>query len=275
MIALKKQFLICLPIILFLLITSSHALAASKAISSSHVTPEKPLNTLFQSVKNFYVEVETGASVSTNNITFKPDNSSPYETWYTPESGWPHTNMGTRPLYGIIFGYRLNSTISFDIDYLYRSNFKWATEATYDLADMITDRKKTIYGISAQTLMFNTRLAAGEWNHLTPYVSFGVGAAFNKTEGLRNIEPVDNDLINTLDGSRTNNFSWQVGLGLYYGFTPNWNIDFAYHLRDIGPLETGHNKKCYHSVIGNSLAQPFVTDRVYLNEVSVGIRYQF
>ena len=221
-------------------------------------------------LQNFYAEIKTGPSVSSDNTKFEPDTGSGHNAmWIVPDNGFNDASMGTEPLYGAVLGYQLNPNIGFDVDYIYRTHFSWSQQYSFTSENPSLSREKVIDNISVQTWMLNTNFSPITWNHFTPYVSIGAGLAVNKTYGMRNIDLDTRGLANRLDGETDENFSWQAGLGFNYWMSPNWKLDLAYHFRDIGEIETGHND----TMSGNTI-DPFKAKHVHLNEFSLGLGYQ-
>lgn len=107
-----------------------------------------------------------------------------------------------------------------------------------------------------------------------PYVSVGIGAAFNKTSKLRNTDPDTPTFLETLKGKSKVSFAWQTGVGLDYYFASHWWLELGYRFVDAGRVETSSTVSGT-DVSGEDEVNPFFVNHLHLHEILLTIGYQF
>lgn len=258
-----------------LLITSGTLFAASTESRFSEIK------------KNTYIGVNAGYSISTP-MNFQPDYdyNSKRAIWFAFEHAQFNSDMNTSPLYGAFIGYSFNPNISFDVAYDYRNQFKWDKVSDLYMPNnpnaeltAVGDRWRA-KDIKIQTLLFGVNLKpCVNWGGVTPYVTGGIGAAWNRIGSFENNDiPFDHVIRETYDthvkGKTTSNFAWKVGGGVNYAMPCYQRLLFTlgYQFVDVGTLKTGTH--FYDSVQNfHDTINPFKANHVQLHEVFLAASY--
>jgi opacity protein-like surface antigen len=159
---------------------------------------------------------------------------------------------------GYDFGVKFDVPVRVELEYAYRGENKESWNTTSG-ADSLEGSMK----VHAQTLFVNAYYDFKNDTAFTPYVGFGIGAAFLDTKNSI-------DLVyggNTYDASASNtetNFAWNVGAGVAYELTKSWDIDFGYRFVDMGQAEGGKINGAVHGEAD-----------VTAHEFALGLRYTF
>ena len=152
---------------------------------------------------------------------------------------------------GYDFRQKYNTPIRAEMEYAVLSKAKRSGESLGNPAS---------YSQRAQTLFLNAYYDIDTGTKFTPYVGAGMGMAFVKTKAY--YEPV------TYDSRTSNNFAWNLGLGLAYEITRNVKLDAGYRFVDLGKAGTnwtahGGGQERFHS------------GRMQQHQFSVGVRIGF
>lgn len=230
--------------------------------------------------KNFFIGVDGGYSLSLNSTNFSPYNSSnigAYESIISiPGNTTFQHDIGNSGMIGGFLGYRVNENLSFNINYDYRGWFSWQVPTNASLSSNINDLLYYVKDISIQTLFYNFVLTPSQdWEpsgRIRPYVSGGLGMAFNHVGTLSSVDLMDTTMTNSIEGSSITSFAWNVGIGAEYLITPNLTYTLGYRFVEAGSLETSNT--LYNSN-GNYEVNPFKASPVLLNEIITGLRWQF
>lgn len=231
-----------------------------------------------------YLGVEGGFSISTA-MNFQPDYSErTHAAWGVLEYGVFNSDMNTSEVVGGLIGYKVNPNIAIELNYDYRGNFEWQRDAPLPYTQPLTNigETYTAHDIQIQTLFVGVNLnPAQHWNHVTPYVSIGVGAAWNTIGSLENSDVASPfrgitqtyDLV--LGGQTTTNFAWRAGIGVDYQcpWQKQLHINLNYRFTDVGTLQTGINLRRNDG--STDTINPFRASHVQLNDIILGLNYHF
>jgi opacity protein-like surface antigen len=91
-----------------------------------------------------------------------------------------------------------------------------------------------------QTLFLNFFYDFDTGTPFTPYIGYGVGAAFIKAKGSMKVSYSNNEP--GFDGSASNsqsNFAFNLAAGIGYDFNENLTFDLGYRYLDLGKVDTG------------------------------------
>lgn len=231
----------------------------------------------------FYLGIEGGNSISTNTH-FQPTITYPSSQVFiftNPENTDWTRDISAAGLGGVFVGYKWNQNVAVQFDYSYRGNYNWntlVTEADSVFAPSIYYRFKA-GNIQIQTFLIDLSLKPSvNWGGLVPYIKMGIGASYNKNNGLLVINiPVGGNALSEnslVTGKYNTNVAWNAGLGADYYFNNQFSISFGYRFVDAGKLSTGSN--FVNALTGlASTVSPFEAQHIYLNEVLFTATYHF
>lgn len=197
----------------------------------------------------------------------------------------PSSNKGPRPINNInvkdkdtVGGFRLAYGLAFpvashqlrgEVEYGYNAKAKLNGAFNYNLATdtnkFPTQRIGIHSNIKTQTLMINAYFDFNTGTDFTPYVGAGLGMAQVKTSGSANF-----DTNNFSLSDKSDNFAWNVGVGVAYAINTNVAIDASYRYTDYGKVKATDASPLFTG-INNTRTQ----SKVKSNEFNLGIRYTF
>lgn len=160
---------------------------------------------------------------------------------------------------GIGLGYSFNSNLRAEIEYFYRTDFKYSTQTTDGIANA-NQKLKT------QTLMAQVFYDFANNSPLTPYVFAGAGMAHHKTKA--NAELIVAPFYTYQGSSENTEFAWNVGLGTGYTVTDRISLDFMYRYISLGEAEWENNR-----TDGGDQGGSFAD--ITANEFLLAVRYSF
>lgn len=237
---------------LFMLKKYSLLIAGITCISS-------PSFALDNNHSGFYITGKVGASVLQEKNQryigryekYDYSNDSYYNSSYNSQSSGTHTNarLGGGIAIGYNFDNRFNVPVRAEIDVMARmrdsSNYfsdrqtykyYWIAKTTYD---QHVDNK-----VQLNTFMFNAFYDFKNKSPFTPYLMAGAGlASFKHTSILSTsstIYDTSDEAVDYRDVSRTrrshtaNNFAWNVGAGVKYKISENFDFDLSYRYLGAG-----------------------------------------
>lgn len=229
---------------------------------------------------NLYIGIDGGYSMSLNSTNFTP-----YNGGAVPSSGAIisvpgnttfQRDVGDAGMIGAFIGYRVDDNLSFNLNYDYRSGFGWQVPTNAALTSGINDLVDYVNNIRIQTLFVNFVLNpdkdTGGWGKLTPYVTAGLGVAFNSTGTLHSVDLLDQTIYSNISGASVVNFAWNAGLGVDYALTKKLHYTLGYRFVNSGALQTSGDLV---NPLGSFTTNPFKANRVLLNEVITGLKWQF
>jgi len=177
----------------------------------------------------------------------------------------------------IAYGWALESLpVRAELEYTFRgkADANGTTNRAYfnGLGDVYT------YGtadatVKSQSLMANVYYDFKNTSDFTPYVSAGVGAAFNKLD----VTEYQTDL----DGSASANdkktdFAWSIGAGVSYALDKDLDLDLGYRYVDLGKVNA--STVAPWTFTGTNISGVTVSDyeaKLKSHDFSIGLRYKF
>ena len=126
--------------------------------------------------------------------------------------------------YGIDLSKVYNLPIRTEIEY--STLGKSTTNGLYNAGEDAASFTNTV---RSQTLFLNGYYDFKNTSKFTPYLTAGLGMAFNKVNNTTHYD--DEDVTNKLN---SNNFAWNVGAGVAYEFMPNTSLDLSYRFVNAG-----------------------------------------
>lgn len=99
---------------------------------------------------------------------------------------------------------------------------------------------------------------------IAPYVMGGIGLAQNK------FKYNDSLLDNSANFKKTNEFAYQLGLGAYYKFAGNYDLDFSYRL-----MKKGNKKHKYTAIPATGVTDAFTFKQQFNHTFLIGFKYKF
>lgn len=182
-----------------------------------------------------------------------------------------HYGIGDTAFAGGGVGYQFNNWLRADLtgEYRIQSNYRagmayygfWANPPVFG-ADQ--------YNASLSTALFmaNGYVDLGTWYGLTPFVGFGVGAAFHNFQGLTDYA-VGVAGMGVARDTNVTNFAWSAMAGVAFNVTPNFKVEVGYRYLDMGRITS-------NPIVCSDIASCFGerhSFNVASNDVRIGFRY--
>lgn len=234
----------------------------------------------------WYVGVEGGMALSTK-MDFAPDYSKApgnvdfkYPTYQNPNF-W-RANMGSAPMAGAKVGYFIDPQFALELGYTFRGNFEFNRAASLPTGTWYTEATNTgVHAIDSHAIMLNARFfPCLDWGRVKPFVNVGGGLAINQVGHVVEKTLSDSNPSPMYDESSKKNtpsFAWQAGFGFDYIFCKHVFLTVAYRFVDIGKIKSGNRIEVStydESQVGASIT-PLLQKNAFVNEVYVGLNYQF
>lgn len=207
--------------------------------------------------KNYYFQLNTGISHSLNST-----------------NDFAGVDLNNSGIYGFAVGSKINDAFSADISMDYRPSFSknYSTSATYE--GINTTSNKNIKVKSFVTMINGYYNITTIDNNITPYITFGMGIANNKTNQFT-IDSVNSegDTGSTIysKGKRTN-FAWKIGAGTKFALNSQFDLDLRYQYADLGKFTTG-NTESFDGGAYESTRQ--LKGNLTSHELIIGLGYKF
>jgi opacity protein-like surface antigen len=185
-------------------------------------------------------------------------------------------NVSDAALFGFGLGYEFNSWLRFDVTGEYR------TQAAFKATGRYTEFcpgggycfDVTSGNYSSAVFLANAYLDLGTWWCLTPYVGFGLGGAYNMTNGMQDLGLQNSGSPGFgLGGSQSNlNFAWDVQLGLTYNVTDNFKVDLSWRYLNLGSPQTA-TVQCFNT--GSCPGAYYTLRDMTSQDFRIGFRWMF
>jgi opacity protein-like surface antigen len=202
--------------------------------------------------RDFYISGKLGSSL----ISF--DDSKYYSQIAGDQSSeYDRTHDDSNFLGTFSLGYRVNSLFRTELEYAYRSDFKYVKNPTNTGIANASQTSKI------QTLMLQGFYDIDISSKFTPYLLVGLGLAHHDFDFYaRTI------LGGTVYSGNTSNteLAWNIGLGVSYPISENIDLDLSYRY-----ISLGNAKWESHAVGDRGYGDADFTS----NEFLLGIRYSF
>lgn len=235
---------------------------------------------------NWDIGIEGGFSL-TGEANFYPELTAagvinPLVTIAVPSNtDWNH-NFGYSGVGGVFAGYKVNQNVALQLGYRYRGGYDWQVHAAYADSN-VTRSTYAINDITVQTVLFDVQLSPTSCcnSAVVPYVQAGIGYAHNNLGDIRTTFyefGAANDQFQIINGATTNNFAWDLGLGVNYHFTPNLFFRLGYSFTDFGSVKSGNHETFHVEGTVNNLEAtvvPFKADHLFAHEGTAGVGITF
>jgi opacity protein-like surface antigen len=182
------------------------------------------------------------------------------------------------PTGSVALGVNLNEKFRAESAVQYRGNYVYTEPTRFG-----TNSKQKI---SSTAILLNGYLMPYTGSRLTPYLTAGIGTAFNKAGDF-----IDGQTSTDTDtgapyhdkqfGKMISTLTWQAGLGATFALSKNVLLDFNYKYVYLGkfknmPIETDGQSSRYGPT-GSSvfLNVPTVKGKAKMNEFTLGVAYKF
>ena len=108
-------------------------------------------------------------------------------------------------------------------------------------ADVETENQYAYsYSVQSHQLLAEAKLLYNNWNQYHPYLSAGIGGAWNNAKRFNvNIEPPFTTYSNQFSNHSSSSFSYAVGLGIDMNFSKKTRLGIGYRFTDFGSASTG------------------------------------
>jgi opacity protein-like surface antigen len=240
-------------------------LAASTAFADAHYNHynnySKPKNATATTA------TDTSASqIDNNNYYIRADAGASFARPISDKIVYFSCNTKTAPVINIGFGKSFTKYIRADITGSYREFKINNSSALVNNITFISNQK-----IKSSNLMLNGYYDVSNSSIFTPYLSVGIGAAYNHANSLTTSAPSISYNGNWPD-KNTTNFAWQAGGGISAKVNQKFDLDLSYRFLDLGKVKTKQGTE----VVGASReVAPAGNAKLRTNEVMLGIRYSF
>ena len=126
------------------------------------------------------------------------------------------------------------------------------------------------YSQRAQTLFLNAFYDIDTGTKFTPYVGAGIGVAFVKADGsLDFTSMVPPRGVRSYDSRTSNNFAWNLGIGVAYEITRCVKLDVGYRFVNLGKASTNWTD------IDGDWQERAGSGRMQQHQISAGVRISF
>ena len=240
--------------------------------------PPPPIEPI--SYSGWYLRGDVGVGASQS-----PDLRSSFDAGFeVPSPHFDQQSLGDAAFAGAGIGYQFNSWIRFDITGEYRTALSLSSVQSYDCsafgcADAFGNtRAFDKYSGTVQSIvaLLNASIDIGTWYGITPFVTAGVGGAFNHVSSITDVG------VNGPGGFGVGGFgfsrahddtdlAWAVGAGLSYAVTPNLKLELAYRYLDMGTIRTGQIACQNTGACGNEVQRISLSSQ----DVKLGMRWMF
>lgn len=141
------------------------------------------------------------------------------------------------------------------------------TGVIWDDADPSFDNYEYHYNIQHTHLAVQGKLLGELAQGWIPWVSVGLGLAWNNSHDFKNSPLIDEAVSTPNFGSNTEtSFTYTVGLGLQKAFTDHWQVGMSYQFADWG-------KSQLDRAAGQTLSSGLELDHLYTNGVLFNLTY--
>lgn len=183
------------------------------------------------------------------------------------------TTGGVRLAYGVIFPVA-NQQLRGELEYGYNGRSKLSDNYDYIISNTpIYANNPVNLGITSriksQFLMANLYYDFKNSSDFTPYVGAGLGYARLKANNTASL--ADNSI--SLSKS-SNNFAWNLSVGVAYEISSNVALDVSYRYSDYGKVKTNGATDLSHTKLAG-YDTTRTRSKVTSNEFNIGIRYTF
>jgi opacity protein-like surface antigen len=161
-------------------------------------------------------------------------------------------------------GYEWNNWLRFDVTGEYRARTQVNARGVYD---QITGAGDAYQGyLKSWVFLANAYVDLGTWNCFTPYLGFGVGAAYNQLADF-----VDQGIGTTGAGFGRNsgdwNFAWALHAGLAYSVSKNLKVELAYRYLNFGSVTDTID------CVGGCSADSYKFSNLHSHDIMLGLRW--
>ncbi len=119
-------------------------------------------------------------------------------------------------------------------------------------------------------------LPPGALGRFNPYVTGGLGVAFNQTGQIVGFSPPGGMHVSTSGGARFTDLLWSVGGGIQYALNRNWVFDLGYSYMDAGRYGTSKTDNVLHLPFPSDCSVDCsATGRLRLHRIQAKLIYEF
>ncbi len=180
--------------------------------------------------QDFYLRIESGFSFpsslkSDGEIAINEGIDVPYYNNKAPKGSI---------IYGAALGYRFNDNFRTDFNISGR-NYSFNAPLDVKLAGDLSSKINASQKISAVMMMLNGYYDIGQYGIVTPYITAGIGASFNKTGDYKFkhdiTQPDQLQIVSEvlMKGKSNVSLAWNVGAGISIACSTNASIDESFH----------------------------------------------
>ena len=228
----------------------------SLKVGSSHVSTKHEVHHVDINETN---EIQNG---SRTNLSHSVDQSSGSVTNNK-------TNVSGAIAYGLDFSKISNIPVRTEIEYANSGKLNTTKTAKDDEGDV-----KVLQSIKSKTLFLNNYYDFKNSTKFTPYLTAGLGVAFNKVGSTYREKDEDDSSFN----SKSNNFAWNVGAGVAYEIMKNTSLDLSYRFVDAGKVSKRFSEEEI-SLDDNEetiyRGDSSYKTRIKSHNIMIGLRYTF
>ncbi|HYF90435.1 porin family protein [Azospirillum sp.] len=196
--------------------------------------------------------------------------------WTRDAGGDFGRDLGQGALLGGAVGYRFSPELRVDLGVTRRFGLRYSENAVDP-----DDGTRGTAGARARStaLMLNGTYAPVAFGIVRPYVTAGVGVAWNRMDRLD--IAVDGSPLGTLDGGSRANLALQAGAGVSVALHPDIAVDVGYRYAHLGRVRTGDSFRFAPSLVpelgGAAVSDPDLrmNGRLRAHELVVSAAYSF
>lgn len=213
-----------------------------------------------------YLQIETGLALANK---YKGSSSSELGKYL---NGGKPTNTG---IIGVELGYEFYDSFRIALA-AYQSLYKFERNYNETYEDGDVGRHNAKAKLRNRSLMLNGYYDFFVSKRIIPYITLGIGAAFNKSGDVNLITNSDDPRDQSIDyakGKNKLNFIWALGAGIKAPIDDKWSIVLGYKYYNLGKFKTS---SFYIDRRGEYFpSESAGTKSLHVNTITIGINYRF
>jgi opacity protein-like surface antigen len=217
------------------------------------------------------VTLSSGVAFNTN--AGKPENFPAQNGIFSFYNYSVNSIFQTQPLVGGFIGaeFLLNPTwcLQAGVGYYQPTTFQIKGSVTQGVDLFSSDKYAYHYSIESRQLLIETKLLYHHWQTYHPYLTLGLGAAFNNAKNFQvNIQPPFTTVSNQFGNNTTTSFTYSLGFGMDVNVLEHVRIGGGYRFADLGGAKTA--KSTINTIAtNNTLSQ----SHLYAHEVLIQLTF--
>jgi len=202
---------------------------------------------------------------------------------------WPtdwkieHTDIKDAAFFALGVGYHFTKFLRADLTGEYRQSTKVKVTGSYGpppAGGCNTDRCFDVYDFDHQAtlVMINAYLDLGQWWCFTPFVGFGIGAAYHTFSSVTDYGFNNGSAGFGFSSDKTTSdwtFAWAIHAGIGYEVTKSMTVELAYRYLSLGSPDTSVINCGGNGCMSTGPRAFYTMTDLTANELRLGVRFRF